>query len=312
VLRHRFRPRQYAPRPLRVAPPPAPMLDGAALPSIAIVTPSYEQAAYLERAIRSVVRQGYPRLRYAVADGGSRDGSVAVIERWAPHLAAWSSAPDGGQGAAVNRAFATLDGEVMAWLNSDDLLLPGTLRVVGEFFARHPDVDVVYGNRIVIDDADCDIGRWIVPGHDDAGLAWADVVPQETLFWRRRVWTAVGGLDPTFRFALDWDLLLRWRAAGARFAHLPRFLGAFRLHGAQKNAVIGEVGRREMQQLRARTLGRAPSSAAVRWRILPLALRAAWAGLRFDRDRAAGRIVELPYEDAAALEAPGIVGTRRV
>lgn len=292
--------------------PPRPAVADDALPAIAVVTPSFEQGEFLERTIRSVVSQGYPRLRYAVQDGGSRDGSVAILERWAPRLDSWVSARDGGQADAVNRGFAGLDGEVMAWLNSDDLLLPGTLRVVGEFFARHPDIDVVYGNRIVIDDENRDIGRWIIPGHDDACLAWFDVVPQETLFWRRRVWTAVGGLDPTFRFALDWDLLLRWRAAGARFAHLPRFLGAFRLHGAQKNATIGEVGRREMQQLRARTLGWAPSSAAVRWRLLPLALRAAWAGLRFDRDRAAGRIVEQPYEDAAALEAPETARTRRV
>ena len=160
-----------------------------ALPAIAVVTPSFEQGEFLERTIRSVVSQGYPRLRYAVQDGGSRDGSVAILERWAPRLDSWVSARDGGQADAVNRGFAGLDGEVMAWLNSDDLLLPGTLRVVGEFFARHPDIDVVYGNRIVIDDDDRDIGRWILPGHDQALLAWVDYVPQETLFWRRRVWT---------------------------------------------------------------------------------------------------------------------------
>ena len=306
MLRHRLRPRQYAPRPLRVAPPPPPRLPADALPSIALVTPSFEQAAYLDRAIRSVVRQGYPRLRYVVEDGGSRDGSVAVLERWAARLDGWTSAPDRGQADAVNRGFARIDGEIMAWLNSDDLLLPGTLRVVGEYFAAHPDVDVVYGNRIVIDEADREIGRWILPGHDAARLSWADVVPQETLFWRRRVWTAVGGLDPAFRFALDWDLLLRLRDAGARMVHLPRFLGAFRFHARQKNAVIGDVGRQEMQVLRTRALGRAPSNLAVRRHVAPLVAAAAWAGLRYELARAAGRTpADVPYDAAVAAESAG-------
>lgn len=297
MLRHRLRPRQYAPRPFTVPVPPRPAVADDALPVIAVVTPSFEQGEFLERTIRSVVSQGYPRLRYAVQDGGSRDGSVAILERWAPRLDAWVSARDAGQADAVNRGFAGLDGEVMAWLNSDDLYLPGALRQVGEFFAAHPDVDVVYGNRIVIDADDREIGRWILPGHDEALLAWADYVPQETLFWRRRVWDAVGGrVDVTFRYALDWDLLLRFRAAGARFAHLPRFLGGFRFHARQKTETMThDVGAAEMQRLRVRGLGFAPSRARVRWRIAPFALRCALAGRRDERARATGRVVEVPY-----------------
>ena len=297
MLRHRLRPRQYAPRPFTVPVPPAPVVADGALPRIAVVTPSFEQGQFLERTIRSVLSQHYPRLQYAVQDGGSRDSSVAVLERWGPRLHAWASAPDAGQADAVNRGFARIDGDVMAWLNSDDLYLPGALRQVGEYFATHPEVDVVYGNRIVIDAVDREIGRWILPGHDQALLAWADYVPQETLFWRRRVWEAVGEhVDVTYRYALDWDLLLRFRTAGARFAHLPRFLGAFRFHSRQKTETMThDVGAAEMERLRVAGLGFAPSRARVRWQIAPFALRCALAGFRDELARGRGRAVEVPY-----------------
>jgi hypothetical protein len=156
----------------------------------------------------------------------------------------------------------------MAWLNSDDLMLPGTVSYVAEFFASHPDVDVVYGHRININEHDEEIGRWIMPSHDDELLRWADYVPQETLFWRRRIWDQIGGcLDESFQFALDWDLLLRFRAAGARFARLNRFLGAFRVHAAQKTlTAIHGTGYEEMQRLLRRTHGRAVSWLEMKWR----------------------------------------------
>ena len=101
--------------------------------------------------------------------------------------------------------------------------------------ARHPEVDVIYGHRIIIDEADRDVGRWIMPRHDAATLEWIDYVPQETLFWRKKVWDRAGGIDRSFQFALDWDLLLRFQKAGARMVRLPYFLGAFR--------ILREVGR---------------------------------------------------------------------
>ena len=147
--------------------------------------------------------------------GGSSDETVSVLRRFEPLLRSWRSEPDDGQADAINRGFAETTGEIMAWLNSDDLLLPGTLAYVAQYFAKHPEVDVVYGNRIMIDDDDGQIGSWILPAHDDHALTLADYVPQETLFWRRRIWDAAGGsVDTSFAFAIDWDLLLRFRAAG--------------------------------------------------------------------------------------------------
>jgi carbamoyltransferase len=148
----------------------------------------------------------------------------------------------------------------MAWLNSDDLLLPGALASIADHFVSHPETDVVYGDRILIDEEGMEIGRWILPSHDDAVLSWVDLVPQETLFWRRSIWDKTGGsVDETFQFAIDWDLIIRFREAGARFVHLPRFIGAFRVHSSQKStAMINDVGYREMDRIRKRILGYIP------------------------------------------------------
>jgi hypothetical protein len=163
----------------------------------------------------------------------------------------------------------------MAWLNSDDILLPGALAYVADYFVRHPEIDVVYGHRICIDEDDREIGRWVLPAHDDDVLSWADYVPQETLFWRRSIWEKAGGsIDESFRFAMDWDLLVRLRGAGARMACLPRFIGGFRIHAQQKtSAAINETGFREMNRIRERALGFVPAHGDVRRAVAPYLLR---------------------------------------
>jgi glycosyltransferase involved in cell wall biosynthesis len=205
---------------------------------VSIVTPSYNQGVFLERTIQSVLGQSYPRLEYIIQDGGSSDRTVEILGHHRACLTHCESRRDGGQAHALNLGFRHARGDVLAYLNADDLLLPGAVHYVADFFARHPDVDVVYGHRVLIDENDEEVNRWVLPRHDGQVLAWVDYVPQETLFWRRRIWERVGGrMDETFQFALDWDLLLRFRDVGARFERLPRFLGAFRLHQAQKTAV---------------------------------------------------------------------------
>ena len=235
---------------------------GQAAPlQIALVTPSYGQEKFIERTLRSVLDQNYPRLAYVVQDGGSKDGSAAIIARHAASLRHWESVPDKGQADAIRRGFAHLEATltpdtIMAWLNSDDLLAPGALRFVAEYFAAHPDVDVIYGHRIIIDDDDRDVGRWIMPRHHPKTLEWIDYVPQETLFWRRRAWDRAGGIDPTFQFALDWDLLARFHQAGCRMVRVPYFLGAFRVHAEQKTSqAIHTTGAEEMRRIRTRFHG---------------------------------------------------------
>lgn len=247
---------QRPPRRLEFEPLPWPTLPDHALPTMSIVTPSYQQGRFLARTLRSVLDQAYPRLEYVVMDGGSTDLTTSVLREHAHELTHWQSLPDGGQAEAVANGFARCSGELMAWINSDDLYAPGALRLVAETFVKNPEVDVIYGNRYIIDEFDREIGRWILPPHDAELLRWIDYVPQETLFWRRRAWEAAGGIDTSFRFALDWDLLLRLQRAGARFLRLPALLGCFRVHDAHKTGLEwGTVGAREVARLRERELG---------------------------------------------------------
>jgi glycosyltransferase involved in cell wall biosynthesis len=227
-------------------------------PSISIVTPALNAAQFLQETLNSVLGQEYPDLEYIVQDGGSRDDTLSILEAHASQLAHVDSRPDSGMAQAVNRGFDHASGEIMAYLNADDVLLPGTLHFVADYFTSHPDVDVLYGHRVLIDATGAEIGRWVMPAHDDDVLSWADFVPQETLFWRRSIWEQAGGqMDETFKFALDWDLLLRFRRAGARFRRVPRFLAAFRVHPGQKtSAELGDVGSAEMERLRTREAGR--------------------------------------------------------
>lgn len=252
ILKH------YEPRPLKWDPRvPRRRLPPGRLPRIGIVTPSFNQATFLGSTMTSVLRQDYPHLLYVVQDGGSTDGSVDVIKREATRLHHWESERDNGQADAIRKGFNHLAGQLapddlMAWFNSDDLLAPRALHAVANYFVKHPEVDVVYGHRIIIDDTDRDIGRWVMPRHDHAALEWIDYVPQESLFWRKRAWDRVGGLDPTFQFALDWDLIARFQQAGMKLVRLPWFLGAFRVHAAQKTSQqIHTLGHEEMTRIRA-------------------------------------------------------------
>ncbi|MES2355447.1 MAG: glycosyltransferase family 2 protein [Pseudomonadota bacterium] len=275
--------RQYAPRELRLPRHYFQQRTLAAPPSISLVTPSFSQGDYVRETLRSVLDQHYPALEYFVQDGGSQDGTLDILKAYEDELTGWASCIDDGQAHAVNLAFSRTSGEIMGWLNSDDLLLPGALHYVAEYFVQHPEVDVVYGNRLLIDQNGKEIGRWILPGHDAEALKWADFVPQESLFWRRSLWERVGGaLDESFQFAMDWDLLVRFLDAGAKFAHLPRFLGAFRIHGDQKTSnAINETGFKEMARIRERIWGRVPSGIEIRKAITPFMLRHIVADLRF-------------------------------
>lgn len=227
-------------------------------PTISIVTPSFNQADYIERTILSVINQEYPKLEYVVQDGGSSDHTVSVITRHADSIKHWESKKDNGQSNAINLGFKHTTGDIMAYLNSDDMILPGTLHYVADYFSKNPDVDVVYGHRILIDEYDQDVGRWILPRHNNQVLTWADYIPQETLFWRRSIWDKAGGqIDENFRFAMDWDLLLRFKELNAKFVRLPRFLGAFRIHPHQKtSSEMTTLGMQEMEKLRIRCHGR--------------------------------------------------------
>ena len=235
-------------------------------PLISIITPSYGQGEFIERTILSILNQDYPNLEYYIQDGGSKDGTVDVLKRHEKSLAGWESRKDNGQSHAINLGFSKTSGEIMGWLNSDDLMLPNALNLIAAYFDQHPDIDVVYGNRLIINADDMDIGVWILPGHNSEILSWVDYVPQETLFWRRRLWDKIGShIDESFKFAMDWDLLVRFRDAGGKFGHLPNLISAFRIHDGQKtSALISTTGYQEMDRIRHLIHGLIPSKEEIR------------------------------------------------
>ncbi len=246
----------HAPQPIQAERFPQQLAPLA--PRLAIVTPSFRSGRFLAETVTSVLRESED-VDYVVQDGGSDDETQEILQQFAARLHACESAPDNGQSHAIAKGFAKTTGaptDIMAWLNADDCYLSGALQFVRAYFARHPEVDVIYGNRVLIDEDSSEIGRWFLPSHDPCVLRLNDFVPQETLFWRRRIWDRVGGVDTSLRFALDWDLLLRFAAAGAKIVHVPYFLACFRIHSQQKtSAQMHSVGQAEIDLLRQRTLG---------------------------------------------------------
>ncbi|UPT97033.1 glycosyltransferase [Bradyrhizobium barranii subsp. apii] len=254
---------QYPPRLLNLtAFPPAPAIPANA-PRITMVTPSYNHAQYLGATIESIVSQNYPKLTYHVQDGASIDGTIDLLKSRGESIS-WASEPDKGQSNAINLGFAGADCEIMAYLNSDDMLLPGALAYVADYFMAHPDVDVVYGHRVFVDREGLEVGRAVLPPHDGKALQYTDYIPQETMFWRKRVWDRIGPIDESLHYAMDWDFILRAQAAEFKFVRLPRFLACFRIHDAQKTASTYALGVREMGILRRRVLGFDPTQMQIR------------------------------------------------
>jgi glycosyltransferase involved in cell wall biosynthesis len=197
---------------------------------VSIVTPSYNQAAYLEAAMASVFAQTYPRIEYILIDGASTDGSAAIIQSHAARLAYSVSEPDRGQTDAINKGFAKATGKYFAWLNADDLLLPTAVAEAVAFLESHPEVGLVYGDADFIDAAGQVIGRFDARQTDYRRLRQGFVhIPQQAAFWRADLWHQVAPLDPGFSFAMDYDLWVRI-AKISQLHYLTRLWAQFRLH----------------------------------------------------------------------------------
>lgn len=230
------------------APPPLPAAraDGKPWPRITVVTPSYKQGLFLEETIRSVLLQGYPNLEYIIIDGGSPDNSVDVIKKYADWVAYWVSEPDQGQSQAINKGFARSTGEIMGWLNSDDILLPHALRHTVETFIREPATMITTGFRKLYDANSRFRHNWFYWTPDSTILRHYCVVGQETTYWRRDVWEQIGPLDETLRFAMDYEYWQRMLAAGYQFKLLPHYLGGFRQHPDGKTSSWTDVRLQEL------------------------------------------------------------------
>jgi glycosyltransferase involved in cell wall biosynthesis len=231
------------------------MTQSLSLPKVSIVTPSFNQVNYLEDTILSVLEQDYSNIEYFVMDGGSTDGSVGIIERFVDRLAGWVSEPDQGQTDAINKGFARSTGEIMAWLNSDDTYEPGAIGEAVTFLNQNPDVGLVYGDTNFIDADGKMIGKFNAQQTSLKRLQRGGVyIPQQATFWRADLWRQVGPLDPSFYFAMDYDLWVRL-ARVTTIRYTPQLWANFRLHGDAKTIAADERCWPEMLRVHRRDGG---------------------------------------------------------
>lgn len=220
-------------------------------PSISVVVPSFNQGQYLEETILSVIGQRYPNLELIVIDGGSTDNSLEIINKYSEHISYWHSRRDQGQGDAVNQGMGISSGDVVCWLNSDDMYLPGTLLDIGSRFHRCTDgCHLIYGGAI---EFGSDGGRPYGTGHpsetfNGSKLTYWDFVIQPSAFWTRNLWREVGNIDVTYRYVLDWDWFLR-ASKFTSFEYVPRFYSLYRFHPTHKTSIGGEERRKEIMKV---------------------------------------------------------------
>jgi len=234
-------------------------------PLVSIITPSYNQARFLEETIQSVLSQDYPNLEYIIVDGGSTDGSLEIIQRYADRLAWWVSEPDRGQTDAINKGFNRARGKVLAWLNSDDTYLPGAVSQAVTFLQAHPEAALVYGDADLIDEQDKVLGPFPARQTDLRHMLRGSVhIPQQASFFRGELWPKVGPLDPEFYFAMDYDLWLRLAKHGV-LLYTPQRWANFRLHQAGKTQLSDDRCYPEMIRAAHRLTGRRPLALMMRW-----------------------------------------------
>jgi len=210
------------------------------LPRVSIVTPSFNQAQYIESTIQSVLVQDYPQIEYLIVDGSSTDNTVDIIKKYQGQLAWWVSEKDQGQTDAINKGFARASGDILAWINSDDTYEPGAVRLAANYLMEHPEVGMVYGDCNFINAEGRVIGRFASAQTNYRMLRQGYVhIPQQTMFFRGELWRQVGPLDPSFYFAMDYDL---WTRISARtgIKYIPQTWANFRLHTTGKTIVADD------------------------------------------------------------------------
>ncbi|HEX3142360.1 MAG TPA: glycosyltransferase family 2 protein [Pyrinomonadaceae bacterium] len=202
-------------------------------PKISIVTPSFNQGEFLEETICSVLDQNYSNLEYIVIDGGSTDQSIEIIRKYEPYLAYWESEKDRGQVDAINKGLARTTGEVFAYINSDDIYLPGVFETVARYFTEHPGAEWICGDTKMFGEGHAtDIIHAVVPKSAAHCLSWAYKAPQPGHFWKREL--LGDGFDEAWRYDFDHDLYVRLLLAGHRCEHVPALFAGYRLHAASK------------------------------------------------------------------------------
>ncbi len=218
------------------------------LPLVTIVTPSYNQARFLEATLRSVLEQDYPRIEYLVVDGASTDGSVEIIRRYADRLAWWVSEKDSGQSEAINKGLRRARGEFVGWLNSDDIYLPGAVSAAVRVFQSHPQAGLVYGDALAIDTDGKPFNLMRARQYTLMDLMAFQIICQPAAFMRRSVLEDVNYLDPAYQLLMD-NLLWMCMAQKAPIVYAPQTWAAARYHDQAKNRTRGAAYGREARLL---------------------------------------------------------------
>jgi glycosyltransferase involved in cell wall biosynthesis len=222
---------------------------------ITVVTPSFNQAKFLEETLRSVLSQRDQIHEYFVLDGGSTDGSVEIIQAHAARggIDYWHSRPDRGQSDAIDQGFKRATGDYLAWINSDDLFLPGALKRIRDALEEHAAWDALTGYHVRIDSESRMSSMHRIPG-ESCRAAWWGIhhIAQQTCIFRKSMYEKVGGLDLAMHCAMDTELWLRMFAVGAKWGHIPEYLAAFRIHEAAKGSSWLDEYRRETALVHAR------------------------------------------------------------
>ncbi len=216
--------------PWRVADlsPTKSLTNASQWPGISIVTPSYNQGKYLEETIRSVLFQGYPNIEYIIIDGGSSDSSIEILQKYDPWLDYWVSEEDSGQSHAINKGLKRATGEIIAYLNSDDLYMPGTLEKVSRYYLAHPDIDVLYGDCRTIDQNSYELEIWRSQDFNIYKELCRNFIFQPALFMRSDVYEKIGYFDEDLNYTMDIDYWYR-ASLDHRFSYLREILASFRI-----------------------------------------------------------------------------------
>lgn len=220
------------------------MKDGLEWPRISIVTPSYNQGQFIEETIRSVLLQGYPNLEYIVIDGGSTDNSVEIIQKYKSFLAYWISEKDSGQSNALNKGLRLCSGEIIGWVNSDDLYSIDTFKIIQKAFSQNPQHIFIHGNRILID-ADSNVTGWTkLPRFEPNTLKYS--ICSETAFWLKDAMEQVGYFNENLQFAMDLEFFGRLYNHG-RLLKVNDYLGYFRCHENSKSSKLITIRDKEAE-----------------------------------------------------------------
>lgn len=241
-------------------------------PKISIVMPSYNQVAFIEESIQSVLAQNYPALEFLILDGGSTDGSKEIIARYSKHLAYWHSKPDKGQTEALIRGFNLATGDLLGWINSDDVLMPNVLQNSASIYTKNPNIGILFGDYVLIDESSRITRCKLVPKN---GIEWYAkrglwVFSSTGVLFSRKGYDIVGGLHADLDFVMDADLYMRMLFQGVQYKHLGCYVGGFRRHKGAKT-VVGLRNSR-LEHLRAGEMYWPPNIAEKqkqsRWKIL--------------------------------------------